>query len=259
MTLSWYNLQAFAFDKPVQYKNLLVYPVTMENYFEFQILSQSLLLEKNSTVEGISKTYLEYLCMLNNQGDEEQNLMKFDALLRMCLKIKDLMIIYTPKNFTIYKTEEDYKQHKDGDIYIFKDFDELRTLICEQNDVEIPDELINPDVRASMEKDKIFKIKQSGTIPPSLEDLVICIMASTSLKPNDIAELSIRKFGQLVQRIDAKLHYQIYLTSAMSGMVEFKDKSVLKHWMSGENKDKWKDAVEFETMKSKIAFDDKKK
>jgi hypothetical protein len=261
---SWYNLQAYAFDKPVQYKNLLVYPATMDNYLEFHILAQCLLLEKNATIDGISKTYFDYLYGLYAKEDEDQNLLKFDALLRMCLRQKDAIIVYAPDNkgktfFTFYKTESDSKLGVNGDKYNAKDFDELRLLICEQNDIEIPDSKISPEVRKSMEEALYYRMRQSGNIPPTLEDQVICVMISTCLSLEDICKLSIRKFGQLLRRADAKLHYQVYLTAAMSGFVEFKDKSVLKHWMSGEEIDRWKDTtISVEAMKGKLAFDDKK-
>jgi hypothetical protein len=250
MTSSWLTLQAYAFDKPIQYKNLLVYPVKMENYYEFVIMVQSLLLEKNTTLEGIQKTYLDYLYVLTKKGDDDDNLLRFDALLKLCLRKKDLAIKYAYDDetgekpfFTIYQSGDDYKKNIKGDIYDPVDFDKLRLLILEQNDIELPDETISPAVRASMEEARRFKMRKSGTIPPTLEDQVACVMASTALRPDDIANLSIRKFGQLIQRIDMKLHYEIYLTSAMSGFVEFKDKSVLKHWMSGIDTDKWKDTT----------------
>jgi hypothetical protein len=105
-----------------------------------------------------------------------------------------------------------------------------------------------------------FKMKKSGMVPPTLEDMVICVMASTSLRPEDIANISIRKFGKLLQRVDAKLHYKIYLSASLSGFVKFEGKDTLKHWMSGVEEDKWKDTmIDVESMKGKLAFDDKKK
>lgn len=246
---SWLNLQAYAFDRPITYKKLLLYPVLMENYFEFHIYIKSLLLEKNRTVEGISKTYLEYLCLLNSRGDENIYLEKFEALLKLCLRKKDVEIGYLFEK-GLFKI--------DNDIYNSDDFDALKLLICEQNLIELPDETISAELRDSMEETRRFREKMSGMVPPTLEDLIVCVVISTGLKVEDVEKLSIRKFGQLLQRIDAKLHYQIYLTSAMSGFTEFKDKSVLKHWMSGVEKDKWEDTmIDVETMKGKIAFDDK--
>jgi len=264
MSPSWLNLQAYAFDKPIAYKNLLIYPALMEHYFEFYALVQCFLLEKNLTIEGISKTYLEYLYILKKNGDEEFNLEKFDALLKMCLRLENIVIIYAYEEnrpvFIIYKNDSDANAGKNGDKYTSDDFNELRLLICEQNGVELPDETMSPEVRKSMEEARQFIAKRSGTIPPTLEDMVTCIMASTALKPDDIAKLSIRKFGQLLYRVDTKLHYQIFVTASMSGFVEFKDKSILKHWMAGVEKDRWGDTmIDVENMKGKLAFDDKKK
>ena len=61
---------------------------------------------------------------------------------------------------------------------------------------------------------------------------MVCVLVSTNLKLEDIYNLTIRKFSKILQRADYKLHYQIYMTASTSGLVEFKDKSMLKHWMS---------------------------
>jgi hypothetical protein len=227
---SLYELQAYAFDKPIEYKKLLVYPVKMENYYEFLYYVQSLLLEKNSTLNGISKTYLEYLIWLQENGDKETNLANFDALLRMCLRKKNAEINFGRDAFGAFAFEMDKER------YTPEDFDKLRLLICKQNDIEIPDESIQKEVRDSINEVKRLKIKQSGTIPPTLEDQVVCLMVATGLSSEEIFNLSIRKFGQLLKRVNAKMYYEIYLTASVSGFVEFKDKSLLKHWMSGEEK-----------------------
>ena len=65
-----------------------------------------------------------------------------------------------------------------------------------------------------------------------LEDQIVCVLISTNLKLEDIYNLTIRKFSKIIERLDMKLHYQIYLQASMSGFVEFKDKSFIKHWMS---------------------------
>ena len=218
----------------------------MENYFEFHVWVRSLLLEKNTTIEGISKTYLDYLYTLYADKDKDQNLFRFDALLKLCLRKENLEIKY---NYEAEKPIFIIEEEK----YTSSDFDELRLLICEQNDVDIPDETIQKEIRDSMDEAKRLRAKMSGTLPPTLEDQVVCVMVSTSLRPEDIANLSIRKFGQLLQRADAKLHYQVYLTASMSGFTEFKDKKALKHWMSGTESDKWKDTmISIETLKGKL-------
>jgi hypothetical protein len=231
------RLQSYAFDKPVKYKDLLVYPALMEDYIEFYIMVDCLTLEKNLTLEGISKTYLEYLFFLENAKDDGHHLLRFESLLRLCLRKKDLTIDYG------YDSNKKAAFKIEDKMYDSGDFDELRLLICEQNAIELPDETIQKEIRDSMDEAVRMRMKQSGTIPPTLEDQVVCVMVSTSLTLDDIAKLSIRKFGQLLERADWKLHYQIYLTASASGFVEFKDKSILKHWMSGKEINKFKDTM----------------
>ena len=262
---SLFDIQALTFDKPIPYKNLLVYPVAMEKFFEFNFLGECLLLEKNTTLDGISKTYLEYLYSLQMNDDKDQNLLKFDALLKICLRKDNIIIRYVFENnnknpiFIIYENEEDSKKGVNGDKYDSLDFDKLRLLICEQNMVEIPDERIQKEVRDSMEEARRLRIKMNGVTPPTVEDEVVCMMTATSMTLEEISKMSIRKFNQLFQRIDWKIHYEIFMTASMSGMVEFKDKSVLKHWMSGIEEDKWKGTmIDVDTMKGRLAFDDKK-
>ena len=50
------------------------------------------------------------------------------------------------------------------------------------------------------------------------------------------------------------MHYQIYLSASMSGMVEFKDKNAIKYWMSDLSKDdNYSDVkVDIDDMKNKI-------
>ena len=243
---SWIKLQAFAFDKPLKYKDLTIYPVLMENYFKFSIYSECLLINKNTTIEGISKSYLDYLYWLQERNEKDVNLSKFDSLLRLCLRKEDSKIVYARHKKVPYFSIE-------GKEYTSGDFDELRALICEQNDVDLPDTTISPDVLSEIEEVKRMRAKMNGTILPTLEDMVASVMAATSYSVDDIAKMSIRKFQQLVYRIDAKINYQIYRTASVSGFVKFDDKSVLKHWMAGIEKDNWGDTmISIENLKGKL-------
>jgi hypothetical protein len=141
------------------------------------------------------------------------------------------------------------------DIFDSVDFDEIRMIICNQNLVELADETIQKEIREKMEEARAMKAKQSGNRPASFEDTILCLVASTGINLTDAYELSLRKFIKLLQRVDAKLHYQIYMTGAMSGMVEYKDKSVLRHWMSDlEKEDKNSDVLfNFDQIKNKVS------
>jgi hypothetical protein len=126
-----------------------------------------------------------------------------------------------------------------GERYSGQDFEEIRRIICEQNMVEIPDENVSKEVRDSLEKAKAYKARLSGAKPASIEDYIISLATVTGWTMEYVHTMSVRKFIKAIRRLDNYLHYKIYLSASMSGMVEFKDKSFIKHWLVGldeENK-----------------------
>ena len=93
----------------------------------------------------------------------------------------------------------------------------------------------------------------------SLEDLIVAVSISTGLTLESVYELTIRKFNKMIQRIDGKLHYEIYLSASMSGLVEFKDKSFIKHWLTDLDKDEDEDyKIDLEDLKGKVNLEDKR-
>lgn len=221
----------YIFDKPVPYGKLFFHPVRMQDYIEFFSFSDCLTIDKNSIsdikdIENITMSYLEYMM----KYDDSKNVLlgKLDRILRIVLNDKDnsLIIRYYKK------TNENKALIIVDDVEIDSDmFDEIKTIICEQNMVELEDYTISKEVRDALREARNFKNK-GGNKMGGLEDQILCLVSSTSMKVEDISNLTVRKFIKLLQRVDNKLHYEIYLAASMSGMVEFKDKSFIKHWMS---------------------------
>ena len=122
------------------------------------------------------------------------------------------------------------------------------------------DKNISKEVRDSLEKAKRYKEKLSGTTPASFEDYIISLAVTTGWSYEYIYNLSIRKFFKSIQRLDNLIHYKIYLSASMSGMVEFKDKSFIKHWLSNlENKDKYADvSVGVDAVQNKLSLESAK-
>jgi hypothetical protein len=246
----------YTLDEPVQYKNLTLYPVKVKDYDMFYKTVSCLTLEKNSIpdVKFLKMSYLEYLDYLheNLKEDEIDFLYLFDFLLQLCIKNDKVKIRHghdTKTGKPIFVVAEE--------IFNAADFDEIRTIITEQNMVVLVDESIQKEIRDKMEEARRLKAQLNGTLskPASFEDTMLCLVAATSLSFEEVKELSLRKFVRLLQRADALLHYQIYMTAAMSGMVEFKDKSVLRHWMSDLEKENKNDDVllGFDTIKDKVS------
>ena len=242
------------FDDPIPYKKLLFHPVSIRKSFIFSAVSEILLLEKNADknlspeekIKRISMGYLDFLYSLATE--ENQYILRLKVLLSLCLKMDE------KKDNTRMGYDKDNKAvfEINGDIYNGADFEEMRNIISEQNMLELPDETIQKELRDKLEEAERFKAKMKGGVKMgSLEDLLICVMISASFaKIEDAYSLSIRKFRKILDRADAKLSYQIY--TILSGTVDFKDKSILKHWMADLSKKKYSDVmVSTEEMVSK--------
>lgn len=239
------------YDKPIPYKdNLLIYPVKMDRYLEFHLYINCLLLDKNSIPkpEVISMTYLQFLYYMASTT-ELPYLYMFKELLKMVLHIDDDSLFWfgTDSNGkAIFKIN--------NIVYNSDDFNKITDIIFIQNSIEHIDETIQKEVRDAMDKAKVYKMKQNAYKMCSLEDQMICVLISTPLKLQDIYELTIRKFSKILERVDHKLHYEIYLGAEMSGMVKFKDENQIKHWMADLTKsDNYEDVkVDADEMHHKI-------
>jgi len=245
----------YTFDEPVPYKSITLYPVKVKDFDIFYKCVQVLALEKNSIpdIKIISMSYLEYIYYLHDKvkGEKEIDyLILLDILLKLCMNDKESkMILKYGRN----KKDKPVLEI-DGKLFDELDFEEIKTIICDQNLVTLPDETVQKVVRDKMEEARKYKEGLSGNKPASFEDTMLCLIISTNMSLEQVKELSLRKFIKLLQRVDAKLHYQIYMTGQMSGMVEFKDKSILRHWMSDlEKENKNNDVmVDFNQIKGKL-------
>ncbi|SRR5258706_16136847 len=239
----------YLYDLPVPYKGLEIYPARMKDYLIFQTLAQCLMIEKNSIPDKkiIKMTYLEYLFTFNN--DENNYVALFDLLLKFVLKKEN--------NYEINYMLKDNRPifEIDGQVYDSADFEILREIIAEQNYIELTDETIQKSVRDKMEETRRYRQKISGDKMASLEDQIVAVAVYTGWELEKIYELTIRKFMKALMRANQIIMSNIYLTASMSGMVEFKDKSVLKSWLTDlDNNDKFKDTVSVEEIQSKVDF-----
>jgi hypothetical protein len=236
---------SYIYDDVISYKGLEIHPVGMRDYLSFFYFAECFTLDKNSINDAktISMTYMDYMYSINT--DEFPYIAFFDAVLKIVTKNPDLKVIYArnKKNKPIFIV--------DGREYNSSDFDEIKKIICEYNMVDLPDDTIQKEIRDNMKKAQELRNKSSGKMA-SLEDQIVCVLISSSLSLEQIYSLSIRKFTKILERADLQLHYKVYLGASMSGMVEFKDKSFIKHWMSDLTKNKL-DLVPFEQIKDTMS------
>src|SRR5258706_2368079 len=218
----------YLYDNPVPYKELKLYPIHMRDYLTFNVLVQCLMLEKNSVpdVKIISMTYLEYLFHI--AATDIDYFSYLDGLLRLVLNKKD------EKEFSIkYGTLEKRPVFEiDEQVYNSDDFDVIREIIAEQNYIDLPDEMIQKSVRDKLDETRRFKQKLSGDKMASLEDQMIALSVYTGWELDKIYDMTIRKFFKALRRANQIIMSTIYIGASMSGFVEFKDKSVLKSWLT---------------------------
>jgi len=253
------------YDLPIPYKSLLIYPVTVKDYLLFSIFSQCLLIEKNTIPDPkiITMTELEYIFYLANQKEEHaHNILWFDRLLALCLK-DDKSFEDIEKSIKRYNYDEKGKPYFEiGETkYNAKDFLKIKEIIAEQNELELPDENISKEVRDKMEEAKRYREKMSKSVPATLEDYLVSLSIATGWSLDYIYSMTIRKFFSSLKRMDSFVHYKIYLTASLSGFVEFKDKSFIKHWLDGlEKKGKYQDvSVDLDSVQEKLSFESAKK
>lgn len=240
----------FTWDEPIEYKDLLIYPVSMYDYIDFFMAINCLLIKKNQIPDPkvISMSYLDFLIYLIESSPEGQiyalMLMK---VFEICLKINSETITYRKNNNEKAKL---VIQYKDKNLIIDnEDFDFIKDIICHQNVPYYDDSYIDPELERALRETEELKNKNAKK-KGSLEDQIVCVMISTSLKEKEIKDLSIRKFTKILERVDYKLHYEIYKQASMSGMVEFK--SEIDHWMSDLTPDRLGNVVEFDQLKEKM-------
>jgi hypothetical protein len=147
----------------------------------------------------------------------------------------------------------------DGLSFNKDDFVELRKIISSQNDLDLPDERIQKEVRDKIAEAKRYKEKLSGTSSCSLEEQIIGLAIYAGWDIEKVKNLTIRKFMLSIRRADHILTSTIYLNASLSGMVEFKDKSVIKHWLAKLGSDKNADViVDLASIEGKVNFSDAK-
>jgi hypothetical protein len=239
------------YDLPIPYKNILIYPATVKDYMFFMAYSECFSLDKNSIPDAkiISMTELEYIYYLANKRDEERPyLLWFDRVLSICLKDDNTFedIKESVKRYLVDENEKPFFIIS-GEKYT-------------ANLLDLPDENISKEVRDSLEKAKEYKNRMSGTKAATLEDYILALATVTGWSFDYIYSMSIRKFTKSLKRLDNYIHYKIYLSASMSGMVKFEDRSFIKHWLTNiEEDDKFKDvSVDLDAVQNTVSLESAK-
>ena len=273
MNISYENKINLAFDKPLEYKGIYLYPATLPYYSILlnadECLNVSRLEEKDIRLLRVS--YLDYLYEKSLRDNVYKG--KWDMLIYILnIVLKDQSFEIVKENghviLKVYQRTNDYdlfneeyeKLKKDiiqkynairdienvaieqdlnklnnlkekmfeSVILNEADFDEIRQLIMYQNDIKA--ENYSSKVTAMLEetKRKISQINKNKD-DLSMEDLITAVAYSARIKPEDMYNMTIRRFNRYLYITRNKDDFYLYKQLELSGNIELK--SELPYWI----------------------------
>lgn len=246
-------LPSLIYNKPFKYNDdIILYPVTMNDFILFQTISKSIILRKNSIFREKKLIKMSYLDLLfySFRNEELENTYKivglsqyllfFLQLIKICCKNPQINIIDPANQLCI------------GSTLITPDiFDDLRRIIIIQNGIDFDiDEFINSDTEQRLLKAEKDQNKSDDNA--NIEDYIDSLVTAMNITEERIMNMTIRKFWRYLKRYQLHEGYTIAKTGECSGMVSFKEP--IKYWMlSLDEDDKYKHLkTDEETLKGKI-------
>jgi len=238
----------FTYDKPIPFKNLLIYPVLMSEYFEFFNYINCLTIEKNNIPNAkiIGMSYLEFLYRIKDEKNDSDIMTCGEMLtniIRICFNVD-------PDTFRMYSDNEGKVTLKINNEEINKkEFDTLKRIICYQNSPDYDDAYIDPTLKQALDDANNLRNRDKSAGSTSLERQILCVISGTPFKVEDIMNMTIRKFLLLLEIVNSKVDYLVYKSGECSGNVTFKNP--IMHWMYHKDT-KFDTLVNYDSFKQKV-------
>lgn len=252
--LSYEDYNSLAFDKPLTYKNIKLYPILMSDYLIFKSFSSCLTVEPSmdKDMKYIRLSYLDYIYMTTERSKEEKIRWEgFKIILGLIFQEQKCEIILSNSHILlkVYQSPEVRKLDNDNitdedraliedllnsnkeekfTIIDSKDFDEIRQLVCKQNDIKI--ENWSPKAIQSLEE-TLKKMKESNVSDDDLEyeDMIDGVAFHMKKTPLEIENWTLRRFNRYFEMLINKDKWNAYAVAQASGMVSFEGK--IEHWI----------------------------
>ena len=282
--VEYFRDKYFTYDLPVPFKGLNLYPVMVKDYNEFLACSACLTLNKNDDPQGIRMSHIDYL--LSKMKDEKEGPMwslRFTKIIELCLHIKSGL--KCPKCGKFLSFEEFYAKYEDPSIqdknqllfcecgekftetikykendqkkmtFIFdgttQDFNKLRKYIMYQNLPDFKDDSwVDKAVRDDQAARAELKSRGSGTA--SLERKIMGVCAQIHWPPEQIYNMSMRKFLLTLNLIEDIMEYTITKTGLSSGFASLPKGQKLEHWLYKQEEGLYTKAIDAESYKQQI-------
>ena len=232
--------KSLAFGEAVEIKGIKFFPVKTKYLFEFYMVV-SVLMIRQDRVKDKTLMKLPYLWFLFYAWDNAEVYGKQDFHLLMVYLVALLELTTSEKDIDVkYQYNQNHKLIKcdlviNGVEFNYKEFEEIREIILLQAGVEWDKTFVNEDAEKAVQEGIDFENKQSGYLPPSLEDLLDLTCMYLHMNINEVCEnFTIRKFNNLVKRMSIFEDYKLLRGAELNGWVKFK--KPISHWVSGLEK-----------------------
>lgn len=247
-----------AFDTPVPYKGLLLYPVKAQDYYRFVSNVGVLGIQKNRTpdIKIIQMSYLQFVFGLILNDIEWRG--KFIEIMQLCLgvEVDELSNVRIQRGsfwnemgdngsliFHLNGYAIDFID-RDGRLFIkifnselsASDFDELIRYIYYQNVYDYFDEFVSDDVREVVEK--YYKMKNKDIKPPTFEEKIISVMSVLGVTKPQLANMSMISVEQLFHSSVRRTDYMVEHNYRAHAMTD-KPLPDIEHWAYKSNKERF--------------------
>jgi hypothetical protein len=238
------------YSRPFQYKQIILYPVCMDQILEFLMYKESIIIRKDSTFRDrniIKMTYMDFLiyCFNHPELDEKYKINGLHNYYQVAILL--LQMVCKDQEFKIVD-----KYLYINNVKITSEiFDDLRRIIILQNDIDFDiDEFIHYDTEKALKKAENATNKDADNA--NIEDYIDSLSIAIGYSEEQIMKMSIRKFWRYIKRYNLYENYTICKTAEQSRMVKYKEP--IKHWITSiDGKDKYKDLKADEgTLRGKV-------
>lgn len=228
--------------EPIVESGLTFYPITMDYYDEFIRCKSALLIRQSSLpVRYLSMDYLSALFTMEldaiRSKQETSNLfLRAMIILHLSLRI-GLNIDELYRNIEVHldKDKITLKQivvKQNDKIVKFTPCDfstKFRSIIAEQNGLELPDETENVDL--VRDNETLKNMKNNGKpLNVNLDDLIASVAFQSRTSEKEIMTWTVREFENRKKAIDRDKRYMLCGQAEMSGMVSFKNGNPAPSW-----------------------------
>lgn len=223
-------------------RTIYFHPATVDCYIPFHTLAQSILIDKNQSgdFEAITRSYLDYIVYLAEHEHPEHLIMLCELLL-MCLQWERTYTASDGEHSSVDIGIEDGHALLilQGTKYTAEDFEEMRTIICEQNSLELPRDDVHPDIKKAWQEVEDLRRKTAKVKICSFNDQMNVMMIKTAYTKPQLMQMTVRTFSTLLSRIDTVLSYEI--TTLLSPYLDKNGQKQITHYLADTNRDKYKD------------------